>query len=190
MRSVPEDLDAWIRDNRPLIFHVVKRRDHGLLSIDDAYAEALYGIFRASRIIGPGRSSWVTHAYQCMIFAVSGGARLVRHRQRLDRESVAELAGRYRERSEIEGRRRFLGDDVQESLDPDDQERLRKAIAGLPKRMRVILCSRFGIAGHPLKSVDELCGIYGISKARLFQIRLEAIRRIERRFSLEARKAN
>jgi RNA polymerase sigma factor (sigma-70 family) len=62
--------------------------------------------------------------------------------------------------------------------DPDDHEPVRRAVAALPARSRLVVERSFGLDGGPPEPLPRIAGRIGVSVERTRQVRAEALRRV------------
>jgi DNA-directed RNA polymerase sigma subunit (sigma70/sigma32) len=65
-----------------------------------------------------------------------------------------------------------------EDDDPVDHEPVRRAVAALPARSRLVVERSFGLDGRPPEPLTQIAGRIGVSVERTRQVRAEALRRV------------
>jgi RNA polymerase sigma factor (sigma-70 family) len=76
------------------------------------------------------------------------------------------------------------------ALERLEAEALRKALAALPERERLVLEVRYGLAGRPPGTVREAARLLGVSRMRAHQLERQALGRLRRILERNCRKAN
>jgi RNA polymerase primary sigma factor len=66
------------------------------------------------------------------------------------------------------------------ALERLEAEALRKALAALPERERLVLEVRYGLAGRPPGTVGEAARLLGVSRTRAHQLERQALERLRR----------
>ncbi len=162
------------------------------LTLDDLMHEAVTGLVRAAERFDPTRgTAFTTYAYPWvrnrLQLAVANGGRLIRipiHRfqkgQRLTRDEAARLthfATLPRGRHEPACR--------EESADgglAHGSDELRDVVHGglrfLKDREREVVIRRFGLDGEGVRSLQEIGDDFGVSKERIRQIQVRALKRL------------
>lgn len=186
-------LESLISSNLPFVVHVAKEfRDRGL-PFEDLIAEGCVGLLKAIRRYDPANetrfmtyaSFWVRkeiiaavvdqpHTVHVPRYARAhgcGALRVVRLDAPKGADGTPGLAGRLRHPDPLPA------DAV---IEGQQTMRLRRHLLRLPPREQTVLASRFGLGGQPTQTLREIGGRLGLSRERVRQIEVSAIKQLRR----------
>jgi RNA polymerase sigma factor (sigma-70 family) len=156
-------LNAMLRENKGLIFAVLRAQVYGEADLDDLEQEGWIGLWQAVKWYDAGRGArFSTFAWL-----------VIRHRiwRAVQRDSVAE---RWRE---SDGPYAEAADTrvITDWQDAQIHEALEEGLAELSERERLVLSLRYGWDGSPPQTFAEISQTLGWTRQRMHQIHNEGL---------------
>jgi RNA polymerase sigma factor (sigma-70 family) len=163
--SIEQALDR----HEGLIHAVIRREGSGSLTYDEALQAGRIGLWRAILNYDPARGT---------AFSTYAWVAIRRHIGR----AAARTAGdsRYQVRSyphgSTESSRPGLAEDLDESVEQASiHEALFTLLSQLPPRLRQVMVARYGLDGHPPRTLRQLGAQLGLSHQRIRQLQQGAL---------------
>jgi RNA polymerase sigma factor (sigma-70 family) len=148
-------------DNEGLIHAVIRREGSGVLSYEEALHAGRIGLWRALLGYDPARGT---------AFSTYAWVAIRRHIRRAATQSVEDAAFRP------------LSGSFDQALDLDEDldlalvhDALLALVFQLPGRLRRIIVARYGLGGHPPRTLRQLGAQLGLSHERIRQLQQEAL---------------
>lgn len=163
-------VDQVLQDNEGLIHAVIRREGSGSLSYGEALQAGRIGLWRAWLGYDPGRgTAFSTYAWVAIRRHIRRAAL-----QRVGEPVVHALPGSFDQALDASGR--VAGRRVDEGLDRAlVRDALLALVRQLPERLRQIVVARYGLDGHPPRSLRQLGAQLGLSHERIRQLQQDAL---------------
>jgi RNA polymerase sigma factor (sigma-70 family) len=156
-------LDHLMMHHRKLVIFVVRRQGLGQLSFQDALQAGRLGLWHAIRGFDPQKGyAFSTYAYPAIARSIW---RAVRQAER-DAQATS---------TRVASPDALAGDPEQEVEAHLVQAALDDLVRRLPKRLRVVIIARYGLAGKPPALLREIGSTLGLSGERVRLLLLEAL---------------
>jgi len=150
-----------LRQHDGLVRAVLRRQGSGVLTYEEALQAGRIGLWRALLGCDPGRGT---------AFSTYAWVAIGRHIQRAGTQASGEVAGGL-----IPGPQ-MRGPDLEQYADRVwMHEALCALLSRLPDRLRQVLLARYGLDGHPPRSLRQLGAQLGLSHERVRQLEQDAL---------------
>jgi RNA polymerase sigma factor (sigma-70 family) len=155
------DIEQLLRQHDGLVHAVIRRQGSGALTYEEALQAGRIGLWRALLGYDPQRGT---------AFSTYAWIAIRRHIRRAGAQASGELAGGL-----IPGPQ-MRGPDLEQCVDHLwVHEALCTLLSRLPDRLRGILLARYGLDGHPPRSLRRLGAQLGLSHERVRQLEQDAL---------------
>jgi RNA polymerase primary sigma factor/RNA polymerase sigma factor len=163
-------VDQALRDNEGLIHAVIRREGSGALSYEEALQAGRIGLWRALLGYDPARGT---------AFSTYAWVAIRRHIWRATAQSAGEpgmhtLPGSFEQALAPSGS--ASGPSLDEEIDCAlVHDTLLALVRQLPERLGHIVIARYGLDGHPPRSLRQLGAQLGLSHERVRQLQQDAL---------------
>jgi RNA polymerase sigma factor (sigma-70 family) len=156
-----DDIEQKLRQHDGLVHAVIRRQGSGVLTYEEALQAGRIGLWRALLGYDPGRGT---------AFSTYAWVAIRRHVRRAGVQANVEAAGGL-----IPGPQ-MQGPDLEQCADwVWVHEALCALLSRLPDRLRQVLLARYGLDGHPPRSLRQLGAQLGLSHERVRQLEQDAL---------------
>jgi RNA polymerase sigma factor (sigma-70 family) len=161
VRGRTHDIEQLLRQHDGLVHAVIRRQGSGMLTYEEALQAGRIGLWRALLGYDPQRGT---------AFSTYAWVAIRRHIRRTGAQASGELTGGL-----IPGPQ-MRGPDLEQYADRIwVHEALCILLSRLPDRLRQVLLARYGLDGHPPRSLRQLGAQLGLSHERVRQLEQEAL---------------
>jgi RNA polymerase primary sigma factor len=191
-----EAIERLVLANLPFVIHVAKEFRGRGVPFEDLLSEGCVGLLKAIRRFDPATgtrfmtyaSFWVRKAIFQALVDQSRTVRVPRYAREQGRMAPREL----RIDAEVPGfgevtfaerlADRSRPGPAESLISRQERRRLRGHILALPHREQAVIASRFGLLGEPALTLNEVGRRLGISRERVRQIEVAALKRLRSGF--------
>ena len=160
-RGHTHDIEQVLGQHDGLVHAVIRRQGSGVLTYEEALQAGRIGLWRALLGYDPGRG---------IAFSTYAWVAIGRHIGRAGAQASGEVTGGL-----IPGLP-MRGPDLEQCADQVwAHEALCTLLGRLPDRLRQVLLARYGLDGHPPRSLRQLGAQLGLSHERVRQLEQEAL---------------
>ena len=160
-RGCTHDIEQLLRQHDGLVHAVIRRHGSGVLTYEEALQAGRIGLWRALLGYDPQRDT---------AFSTYAWVAIWRHIRRAGAQASGELTGGLIPASQMQG-----PDPAQYADRLWVHEALCILLSRLPDRLRQVLLARYGLDGHPPRSLRQLGAQLGLSHERVRQLEQEAL---------------
>ena len=155
------DIEQLLRQHDGLVHAVIRRQGSGVLTYEEALQAGRIGLWRALLGYDPQRGT---------TFSTYAWIAIRRHIRRAGAQASGELVGGLIPGPQMQG-----PDPEQYASRLWVHEALCTLLWHLPNRLRQVLLARYGLDGHPARSLRQLGAQLGLSHERVRQLEQDAL---------------
>jgi RNA polymerase sigma factor (sigma-70 family) len=160
-RGRTHEVEQMLRQHDGLVHAVIRGQGSGVLTYEEALQAGRIGLWRALVGYDPGRGT---------TFSTYAWVAIWRHIRRAGAQASGELAGGLIPGPQLQG------PDLERYADRIwMHEALCTLLSHLPDRLRQVLLARYGLDGHPPRSLRQLGAQLGLSHERVRQLEQDAL---------------